>query len=140
VLDATQIDVAHHRSGAGPCHVVLNEDVLLQDRDLVTLPVLGDRHQLVGDPWRDRHGLTAPTALAARPRPRRPDPAAGSTGRDLLLDRLRPGSGGAGRGRGLRGRRGGVVGARRPGPPTAPPPGLCPARPPPPPPPPPPPF
>ena len=43
VLHPPQVDVADHRGRAGAGHVVLDEDVFFQDRDLVALAVLGDR-------------------------------------------------------------------------------------------------
>ena len=85
VLHAPEVDVADHRGGAGAGHVVLDEHVFLEDRDLVALAVLGDHHQLVGDPRRrqrsardgagrrDRCGC-AWCGCRAWGRPRRPAP------------------------------------------------------------------
>ena len=88
VLDATQVDVAHHRMGPAARDVVLHEGVLLEHGDLVPFTVLGDDHQLVGDPRRRdlRLALTAATPASDRARTQ---PARGSTGRHLLLERLR---------------------------------------------------
>ena len=89
VLDATQIDVAHHRVRPAAGDVVLHEGVLLEHGDLVPFTVLGDDHQLVGDPWRRDLRLALAAAAPASERART-QPARGSTGRHLLLERLRP--------------------------------------------------
>ena len=89
VLHAPKVDVAHHRRGAGPRDVVLDEDLLFEDRDLVAVAVLGDHHELVRDARRQRLGLAPPAAIAAhttRAATAAADPASGPAGGHLLLD------------------------------------------------------
>ena len=88
VLHPPEVDVADHRGRAGAGHVVLDEDVFFQDRDLVALTVLGDRHQLVGDPRRRRRLLAAPAAVAAGAGSGGADASGGTARGDLLFDRL----------------------------------------------------
>ena len=126
VLHATQVDVAHHRSGPGAGDVVLDQHVFLEHRDLVAVAVLGDDHELVGHTRRRWLWLPASPTLASRAAPRGADPAGRAAGGYLLLDRLRLRGSGAGRlwrsrlGRGRRTGRGfggalRVVGAARRG-------------------------
>ena len=70
VLDAAQVDVAHHRGRTGAGDVVLDEHVLLEHRDLVAIAVLGDDHELVGEAGRrDDRLAPAPAAALAAPAP-----------------------------------------------------------------------
>ncbi len=88
VLHAPQVDVADHRRGARAGDVVLDEHVLLQHRDLVSLVVLGDDHELVGDARRHDRGLATTSAIPAGapgPRAAGTDASGGPSGRDLLL-------------------------------------------------------
>ena len=87
VLHAPEVDVADHRGGAGAGHVVLHEHVFLEDRDLIALAVLGDHHELVGDPrWRhDRVATT--TAVSTGATACVSDAPSRATRGDLLLDR-----------------------------------------------------
>jgi hypothetical protein len=99
---------------------VLDQEVLLEDRDLVALAVLGDRHQLVGDARRHGHRLAATSPFATGARPRRADPAAGAAGGHLLLDGLGPARPGRPSRRRLGLRGGGAVGVGLRPTPTAP--------------------
>ena len=96
VLDAAQVDVADHGRGTGPRDVVLDQHVLLEHRDLVPVAALGDDHELVGEPGRHDQRLTpaAPVAATAASRARTAgtDPAGGTAGRHLLLERSWPSS------------------------------------------------
>ena len=88
VLHPPEVDVADHRGRAGAGHVVLDEDVFFEDRDLVALAVLGDHHELVGDPRRRRRLLAAAAAVATGAGPGGADATGGTARGDLLFDRL----------------------------------------------------
>ena len=97
VLHSTEVDVPDHRGRPRPGHVMLDQEVFFEHRDLVAVAALGDDHQLVRHARRRRQGLPAAPAVAARAAPGRADPAGRPAGGHLLLDRLRLGGAGAGR-------------------------------------------